>query len=170
MGILETVKLPIHVWLYSKMEILFHLVNLRGLYYYFWSRFHWLDRLISTQTEMGPCQKCWYSRCWVSKECSCVATGVEHTSQHLATLLWVSVFSKSFALSILPSAQIIHVHVFWQLARTIGVSIPTMMSALWPRMNLLFENSCPRVILWFTVWAITIEMLFVGDLPAVEAN
>ena len=58
MGILETVELPIHGWLYSTLEILLHLVNFRSLYYYFWLGFYWMDRIFSTKAMLGPCQKC----------------------------------------------------------------------------------------------------------------
>lgn len=94
MGFLETTWLPVHVCIDRSVEILFHMVHLRNFYNYIWSGFQWMVRFFTTQTPMGPCKKCWHFGCWVGKEFSSAATRVEHTSQHLATSLWVTLHSK----------------------------------------------------------------------------
>lgn len=70
MAILEASWVPVYGRLYSTLEILFHLVDFGGCHHYFRLGFQWLDKVFSTKTELGPCNKRRYYRSWVGEECS----------------------------------------------------------------------------------------------------
>lgn len=79
--------LPVHVWIYSPLEVLLHLVHLRGLSHYIRSWVHRLVWFFTSKTQVGPCQERGCIRRWACQELCTAATCLEYSSQYLAALL-----------------------------------------------------------------------------------